>query len=64
VADAAPGQQLARAAAVGVAPGAIGHDPAGADAAGGEPREGAVGERGDGGGLLVASAAEGLSSRF
>jgi hypothetical protein len=53
VADRALGEQLAQAAVAGVAPGAVGHQPPGDDAAVGEPGQRAFGERGHGGGLLV-----------
>ena len=54
MADSAVGEELAQCAVVGVRPGAVGHDPADIDAAVGKVGQGALKERDDGVGLLVA----------
>ena len=52
--DPAVGEQLAQAAVVDVGPGVVGLQPPRGDAVGGEERQRALDERGDGLGALVA----------
>jgi hypothetical protein len=53
MADAVRGEQVAQRAVLDVAEGVVGHHPRGGDAMGGEERQGAFEEAGDGGGAFV-----------